>query len=52
MKKRLFLHVPSFEELEYRQKILAQPNTMAYNRGYNLESDNYDNKTGCIDFNR
>lgn len=28
--KRLFLHVPYFEELDYRQKILAQPDTMSY----------------------
>lgn len=50
--KRLFLHVPYFEELDYRQKILAQPDTMSYNRGYELKLDNYDNETGCIDFRR
>lgn len=52
MNEKLYLHVPSFEELAYRQKILAQPDTMAYNKGYELETDNYDNETGCIDFRR
>lgn len=52
MDDRLYLHVPSFEELDYRQKILAQPDTMAYNRGYELGFENYDNETGCIDFRK
>lgn len=52
MDKRLHLHIPSFEELVYRKKILAQPTTMSYNRGYNLELNNYNNETGCIDFRK
>ncbi|QAT39871.1 GNAT family N-acetyltransferase [Clostridium sp. JN-9] len=52
MDERFYLHVPSFEELGYRQKILAQPDTMAYNRGYELGFENYDNETGCIDFRK
>ncbi len=52
MDDRFYLHVPSFEELDYRQKILAQPDTMAYNRGYELGLENYDNETGCIDFRK
>lgn len=52
MDKRLYLHIPSLEELGYRQKILAQPDTMSYNRGYKLESNNYNNETGCIDFRK
>lgn len=50
MDKRLYLRIPSFEELGYRQKILAQPDTMSYNRGYEIGLDNYNNETGCIDF--
>jgi RimJ/RimL family protein N-acetyltransferase len=50
MENRLYLHVPSFNELYYRKQILSQPHTMAYNRGYQLGLTNYDNKTGCIDF--
>ncbi|WGX77729.1 GNAT family N-acetyltransferase (plasmid) [Paraclostridium bifermentans] len=48
----LILHVPSFEELRYRQLILSQEDTMSYNKGYNLEIENYNNKTGCIDFSK
>ena len=48
----LNLHVPSFEELEYRQKILSQEDTMSYNKEYNLGIENYNNETGCIDFSK
>lgn len=50
MENRLYLHVPSFEELDYRKEILSQPDTMSYNRGYEIGFTNYDNETGCIDF--
>ncbi|MFT8392078.1 MAG: GNAT family N-acetyltransferase [Sporolactobacillus sp.] len=43
-------HCPAYQELAYRQQLLAQPETMAYNRGYHLKMTNYDNETGCIDF--
>ena len=39
----LILHVPSFEELKYRQLILSQEDTMSYNKGYNLGIENYNN---------
>lgn len=52
MNKRLYLHIPSFNELNYRQKILAQADSMSYNKGYDLQLDNYDQKTGCINFSR
>ncbi len=52
MVNRLKLHVPSFKELEYRQRILAQPDTMSYNKGYELGFDNYNNETGCINFTK
>lgn len=48
--KHLCLHVPEFKELNYRRKILSDPETMSYNAGYNLGFDGYDNETGCIDF--
>lgn len=47
---RLKLHTPSIREMEYRQKLLAQPETMAYNRGQMLDAEGYDCATGCIDF--
>lgn len=52
MGDRLFLHIPSFEELDYRKKLLSQPDTMSYNIGYELGTENYNNDTGCIDFNK
>ena len=48
----LSLHVPAFEELEYRQKILSQEDTMSYNKEYNLGLENYNNETGCINFSK
>lgn len=47
---KLFLHKPTLEELYYREKILSDPYTMDYNKGYNLDGDDYDNETGCIKF--
>lgn len=46
----LKLHTPSIREMEYRQKLLAQPETMAYNRGLALDAEGYHPDTGCIDF--
>ncbi len=50
MVSELVLHVPSLEELWYRQQILSDPETMSYNRGYQLNFKGYHNDTGCIDF--
>jgi len=47
---RVKLHVPSIKEMEYRQKFLAQPETMSYNAGQALDAEGYDVATGCIDF--
>ena len=46
----LRLHVPALSELGYRQRLLADPATMAYNRGYDLSFEGYHPQTGCIDF--
>lgn len=40
------LKTPKFEELDYRRKLLADCETMAYNLGYGEKDE-----TGCIDFN-
>lgn len=48
--KNIRLHIPSFDELSYRQKILSDPDTMSYNKGYELEAKNYCKETGCISF--
>lgn len=49
-KSDISLHVPTLEELWYRQKLLGDADTMSYNKGYDLNFDGYDNETGCIDF--
>ena len=46
----LKLHVPTIREMEYRQRLLADPQTMSYNAGMPYEADGYDAATGCIDF--
>lgn len=46
------LHAPSLDELWYRQKIMQDPATMDYNRGYAIDSHGYDRETGCILFPR
>lgn len=50
MKESLSLHVPTYGELEYRQKIMQDSDTMSYNKGYDLNFDGYDKATGCIAF--
>ena len=45
----LCLHIPAFEELDFRQKLYADPDTMTYNRGY-APFPGYDPVSGCIDF--
>lgn len=46
----LALHVPTMEELWYRQKLMEDPATMDYNKGYDLTFEGYDRETGCIAF--
>lgn len=50
MYNNLCLYVPLLKELDYRQCILAQPETMSYNKGYELRLENYNNDNGCIYF--
>ena len=47
---KLKLHTPGVREMEHRRRWLAQPETMAYNRGQLLDAEGYDCRTGCIDF--
>ena len=46
----LTLEIPAIEALSYRQKLLSNPETMAYNRGYKLDDPFYNSKTGFIFF--
>lgn len=52
MKEKLFLHVPALEELWYRERLMSDPDTMSYNKGYDLPFEGYDRETGCIAFPR
>ena len=46
------LYVPRLSELGFRQRLLSDPATMRYNKGYGLSFPGYHNDTGCIDFPR
>ncbi len=50
MIETLKLHIPEYNELWYRQKIMQDPDTMSYNKGYDMDFDGYDKETGCIAF--
>jgi len=50
MTDRLYLHVPALDELWYRQRLMSDPDTMSYNKGYDLDFPGYHRDTGCIDF--
>ena len=50
MQERLCLYVPQLQQLDYRQKIMSDPDTMSYNKGYDLNFSGYHKDTGCIDF--
>lgn len=50
MKESLFLHIPAYDELWYRQKIMQDPDTMSYNKDYDLDFEGYDKATGCMAF--
>lgn len=47
---RLCLHVPELNEFWYRKKLMEDPETMSYNKGYDLCFKGYDKETGCIAF--
>lgn len=50
MKPKLKLCIPGIREMDYRQGLLAQPETMAHNAGQPIDAPGYDAATGCIDF--
>ncbi len=50
--KTVHLHIPTLDEMWYRQKIMQDPATMSYNKGYDIDSPDYDRETGCIFFPR
>lgn len=46
----LKLYVPKLNDLRFRQQMMADPATMSYNAGYDLDFVGYHKDTGCIDF--
>ena len=44
------LKIPTLDDLWFRQKMMANPETMSYNKGYDIPFEGYDRETGCIDF--
>lgn len=48
--EKLELYIPKLEELWFNQKMLADPETMFYNKNWDVEYDGYHRETGCIDF--
>lgn len=47
----LRLYLPQYHELAFREQLLSDPATMAFNRGKE-PSEDYHPETGCIDFPR
>lgn len=45
---KIYLKVPSREEIKYRQMLMQDKDTMEYNAGYNIDLKGYDYDTGCI----
>ncbi len=49
-KSALCLHLPTVDEMWFRQVMEADPVTMAYNAGWDVSYFGYHPDTGCIDF--
>ena len=47
----LRLYLPQYNELLFREQLLSDPETMAFNR-FKEPSPDYHPETGCIDFPR
>ena len=52
MNQRFAFHIPTMNELWYRQKLMQDPETMSYNKDYDLELEGYHKAIGCIDFSK
>ncbi|MCQ2978272.1 MAG: hypothetical protein MJ245_00545 [Clostridia bacterium] len=52
MKKeeRLYLKVPTYDELWYRKQLLSDPKTMEFNKGYDIKDTTYNYSDGTYDF--
>lgn len=50
MMEALELYIPKPEDLWFRQQMLSDPDTMSYNRDWDVSYPGYHRDTGCIDF--
>lgn len=48
--EKLELYIPKLEDLWFYQKMMADPATMAYNAGWDVDYAGYHRDTGCIDY--
>lgn len=48
--ERLELYIPTLDELWFYQKMMSDPDTMSYNKNWDVDYDGYHKDTGCIDF--
>ena len=46
--KKVYLNVPSKDDLHYRQEWMNDPKTMNYNAGFDMNLKGYDKVTGTI----
>lgn len=46
----IYLKIPEYEDLDFYKEILMDPNTMNYNKGYDINIEGYDYETGCINY--
>lgn len=51
-KHNLSLYIPTLEDYWYEEKLESDPETMSYNKGYDVSYYGYHYDTGCIDFPR
>ena len=45
---KIYFKIPTKKDLKYRQDWMMDPNTMAYNAGYDVEISGYNKDTGTI----
>ena len=48
--KNIKLYTPKENELDFAKKLLADPATMAYNKGYDIDFPGYDKESGTITY--
>lgn len=48
--KNIKLYPPKENELDFAKKLLAEPATMAYNKGYDIDFPGYDKESGTITY--